>query len=75
MCSLTTAEQGDAQAQYNLGIMYDNGQDVPQDYTAAASWYRKAAEQGHAQAQFNLGRTCREQSGHLRRSATTLVTR
>jgi hypothetical protein len=28
---------------------------VPQDYAAAASWYRKAAEQGNADAQFNLG--------------------
>jgi uncharacterized protein len=28
---------------------------VPQDYAAAASWYRKAADQGHARAQFNLG--------------------
>ena len=40
------AEQGDAAAQYNLGLMYDNGQGVPQDYAEAVKWYRLAAEQG-----------------------------
>ena len=49
------ADQGDANAQYNLGIMYDNGQGVPQDYAAAAAWYRKAADQGDARGQSNLG--------------------
>ncbi|MDG1340027.1 MAG: tetratricopeptide repeat protein, partial [Paracoccaceae bacterium] len=49
------AEQGLAEAQSNLGIMYRNGQGVPQDYTEAVSWYRKAAEQGNALAQTNLG--------------------
>jgi len=37
------ADQGVASAQYNLGVMYANGQGVPQDYAAAVSWYRKAA--------------------------------
>jgi hypothetical protein len=49
------AEQGDAVAQYNLGFIYTNGQGVPQDDVAAASWYRKAAEQGYPAAQFKLG--------------------
>ncbi len=49
------AEQGDAKAQYNLGLMYDNGQGVSQDYAKALQWYRKAADQGYADAQFNLG--------------------
>ena len=49
------AEQGDADAQSNLGRMYDTGKGVPKDYAVAASWYRKAAEQGHAAAQYNLG--------------------
>jgi TPR repeat protein len=49
------AKHGDATAQYYLGLMYANGQGVPQDYTEATKWYRKAAEQGHAQAQFYLG--------------------
>ena len=36
------AEHGDANAQYNLGLMYDNGQGVTQDHTEAVRWYRKA---------------------------------
>ena len=49
------AEQGDAGAQYNLGVMYDNGAGVPEDDAAAVRWYRLAAEQGLARAQNNLG--------------------
>ena len=49
------AEQGYANAQYNLGVMYDKGQGVPRDYAEAAKWYRKAAEQGKAKAMNNLG--------------------
>lgn len=49
------AEQGDASAQVGLGVMYHNGQGVPQDDAQAVVWYKKAAEQGHASAQFNLG--------------------
>jgi len=52
---MTAAEQGQASAQYNLGVMYDNGQGVPQDYKEAVRWFRVAAEQGHASAQNNLG--------------------
>ena len=48
-------EAGDADAQYNLGVMYDNGKGVPQDYAEAVKWYRLAAEQGRAHAQYNLG--------------------
>ena len=50
-----SAEQGFAEAQYNLGLMYFNGDGVAQNYTEAAKWYRKAAEQGYAKAQYNLG--------------------
>lgn len=49
------ADQGDASAQYFLGLMYQRGNGVPQDYTAAVKWYRKAADQGYALAQNNLG--------------------
>ncbi len=49
------ADQGDAKAQYNLGLRYDQGRGVPQDYAEAIRWYRKAAEQGDAGAQFVLG--------------------
>ena len=49
------AEEGNAVAQNNLGLMYQNGWGVPQDYKEAVYWYRLAAEQEHAKAQFNLG--------------------
>jgi len=49
------AEQGDAEAQYGLGVIYKHARGVPQDYEQALHWYSKAAEQGHASAQYNLG--------------------
>jgi len=49
------AEAGDANAQFNIGSMYENGSGVKQDYAEAAKWYRKAAERGDARAQYNLG--------------------
>jgi TPR repeat protein len=49
------AEQGYVKAQFNLGIMYHNGEGVPQDYTEAMKWYRRAAEKGLADAHYNLG--------------------
>jgi TPR repeat protein len=59
-----SANQGDHSAQYNLGLMYEKGEDVPQSYTEAVKWYRLAADQGNASAQNNLGiiqkaRVCR----------------
>ena len=56
------AEQGNSSAQYNLGLMYDNGQGVAQDYKTAVKWYTLAAEQGIADAQTNLG--AMYQTGH-----------
>ena len=49
------ANAGVAAAQFNLGVMHDFGQGVPQNPQEAARWYRAAARQGHASAQFNLG--------------------
>ena len=49
------ADQGDAAAQFILGVLYDEGKGVPQDYTEAGKWYRLAADQGHAAAQYILG--------------------
>lgn len=48
-------EQQDAEAQYMLGVMYDEGDGVPQDAAEAVRWYRRAAEQGDADAQYYLG--------------------
>ena len=45
------AAQGDARAQYNLGIMYYHGHGVSQDYERAVEWYRRAANQGDANAE------------------------
>jgi uncharacterized protein len=49
------ANKGNAGAQFNLGLMYDTGQGVPQNYAEAAKWYRRSATQGDADAQLNLG--------------------
>ena len=49
------AAQGDARAQFNLGLLYYHGQGVLQDYALARQWYEKAAAQGDADAQYNLG--------------------
>jgi uncharacterized protein len=49
------ANQGIAMAQFNLGVMYYEGQGVPQDYKQAVFWYRKASDQALATAQYNLG--------------------
>jgi TPR repeat protein len=52
---LPLAELGDAEAQFNLGVMYDEGAGIDQSYVTAANWYRKAANQGFLDAQTNLG--------------------
>ena len=65
---LPLAEAGNATAQYNLGLLYDKGQGVPQDDQEALRWWRKAAEQGLAEAQAafifapNCGALCRPYS-------------
>ncbi len=51
---LPLAELGDVEAQFNLGVMYDEGAGVDQDLAIAADWYQKAAEQGFIDAQANL---------------------
>lgn len=52
---LPLADAGDAEAQLNIGFLYDAGQGVPVDPSRAANWYRRSAEHGHAAAQYNLG--------------------
>ncbi|MDD9810157.1 MAG: tetratricopeptide repeat protein [Gammaproteobacteria bacterium] len=52
---LQLAKQGDADAQFDLGVMYNEGSKVPRNHAQAARWFRKAAEQGHADAQAGLG--------------------
>lgn len=49
------AEQGDSRAQFNLGVLYANGNGVPQNYQTAISWWTLAAQQEDMDAQYNLG--------------------
>lgn len=49
------ANQGHADAQYYLGILYEYGKGVTQSYTLALSWYRKAAKQNHKYALKSIG--------------------
>jgi len=53
--ALESAQRGDSEAQFRLGIAYGLGLGCPQDYTQAVKWYTRAAETGHAGAQSNLG--------------------
>ena len=66
------AEQGNTQAQFNLGYSYEFGQGVTQDYDEAVKWYRKAAEQGHARGQCNLG-YCYEKGEGVTKNITEAV--
>jgi len=47
------AESGDSAAQYNLGMMYKNGEGVPKDYKEALKWYKLAVEKGFLIAPYN----------------------
>ena len=49
------AEQGDADAEWQLGILYHDGDGVPKDDAVAMQWYERAAEQGYVPAQSTLG--------------------
>lgn len=65
---LKKAEQGDAEAQFSLGLNYFFGLDygyvlAPQDYNKAAEWYLKAANQNHERAQSMLGVMYRDGAG------------
>jgi len=49
------ANQGDADAQWQMGVRYHNGEEVPQNDAQAVRWFLRAAEQGHVTAQATLG--------------------
>ena len=57
LCRLA-ANQGEANEQCNLGLMYEHGTGVPQDHVEAARLFRLADDQGDAHAQYNLGVVC-----------------
>ena len=52
---LPRAQEGDAEAQNNVGDIYQKGSGLAPDYTLAAAWYQKAADQGYSPAEINLG--------------------
>ena len=49
------AEQGDPQAQFQLGMHYYRGKEIARDYIEAAKWLMKSANQGNADAQLRIG--------------------
>jgi hypothetical protein len=67
---LPLGEQGDANAQFELGYIYDTGQGALQDYAAAAKWYRRSADQGNVLAQSNLGLLYQDGEGVPRDDST-----
>ena len=52
---MQAAQEGDAEAQTNVGEIFEKGLGTSPNYQAAVLWYSKAAEQGNVRAQFNLG--------------------
>ena len=49
------AEQGDASAQFIMGLVYSNGGDIPRDYAESMKWYHLSAKQGDTAAQYDIG--------------------
>ena len=58
-----SAEQGNARAQNNLGVMYAEGKGVSRNDSEAVKWFRKSAEQGNSAGQSNLGEMYRDGRG------------
>ena len=67
------AEQGSTVAEYESGVLSEDGIAGPKDYPAAASWFRKAAHQRHADAAFNLALTYQSGLGVERDAAMALL--
>ena len=66
------AEQGHAEAQYTLGVMYDEGEGVKEDDKEAVKWFRLSAEQGDVKAQFDLADMYRTGDGVIIFSSESL---
>ena len=60
---LPLAQSGDAEAQYDVGEMYEKGNGVAKDPRAAFNWFRQSAEQGHTKAAYKLGYAYLEGNG------------
>jgi TPR repeat protein len=57
------ATGGDPKAEHDLGMIYAEGNGVPQDFAKSVTWFRKAAEQDYADAQLRLGMSYLEGKG------------
>lgn len=68
----TAASQGDAEAQFALGLFFAAGP-APQDYAHAREWYQKAADQNHHLAQFNLGQMFAHGQGQPKSDSMALM--
>lgn len=68
-----SAELGNAIAQYNLAMMYSNGESVYVDYQQAVYWFKKSAEQEFAPAQYRLGEMYYFEKGRLPRDLSKAV--
>lgn len=66
------ADKGDAEAQYNLAILYRQGKGVKGDADVSLKWFEKAAEQGLASAQYYLGHLYDNGEGVPRNPATAV---
>jgi hypothetical protein len=60
---MSAAEAGDAEAQNNVGEIYERGLGGEPNFEAAVIWYQKAADQGYSRALFNLGTLYEQGSG------------
>ena len=66
-------EQGEALAQFNLGLMYDNGTGVPKDLVQAHMWWNIAGAKGHENAQKNLSIVEKQMTDSQKEKATDLT--
>lgn len=69
---LSSAELGNMEAEYGVGVMYSRGDGVEKDSRLAASWYEKAALQGQAEAMNNLG-NCYDEGDAVEQSDTKAI--
>ncbi len=67
------AQIGDPDAQFGLGVIYNDAMGVPQDYAEANYWFLRAAEQGFAPAQYNLGNAYKNATGMHQDDAMAVI--
>ena len=67
------AEEGDADAQYNIGWMYMNGYGLRVNDSLALEWWQKAAEQGHSDASFSIGMLYSLGDGEISKDADAAI--